>query len=63
MLNILNKITHINKETIKMCIWFVESGYNVRKPETQESSKEYEERMEWKKIEKHLEDVRCDLIK
>jgi hypothetical protein len=63
MLNVLNKITHINKETIKMCIWFVESGYNVRKPETQESSKEYEERMEWKKIEKHLEDVRCDLIK
>ena len=63
MLSILNKITYIDKETIKMCIWFVESGYNVRKPETQQSSKEYEERNEWKKIEKHLEDVRCDMIK
>ena len=56
-------MTYIDKETIKMCIWFVESGYNVRKPETQMSSKEYEERIEWKKIEKHLEEVRCDMIK
>jgi hypothetical protein len=63
MLSILNKMTYIDKETIKMCIWFVESGYNVRKPETQQSSKEYEERNEWKKIEKHLEEVRCDMIK
>jgi hypothetical protein len=63
MLNILNKLTFINRETIKMCIWFVESGYNIRKPDTQASSKEYEERNEWKKIEKYLEDVRCDLIK
>ena len=62
MLNILNKLTFINRETIKMCIWFVESGYNIRKPDTQASSKEYEERNEWKKIEKYLEDVRCDLI-
>jgi hypothetical protein len=63
MLNILNKLTFINKETIKHCIWFVESGYNIRKPDTQASSKEYEERNEWKKIEKYLENVRCDLIK
>lgn len=63
MLNTLNRYTYIDKDTIKMCIWFVESGYNVRKPDTQESSKEYEERSEWKKIEKYLEDVRCDLIK
>ena len=63
MLNTLNKLTHINKDTIKMCIWFVESGYNVRKPETQASSKEYEKRNEWKRIEKYLEEVRCDLIK
>jgi len=63
ILSILNKMTYIDKETIKMCIWFVESGYNVRKPETQASSKEYEERNEWRKIEKHLKDVRCDMIK
>jgi len=62
MLDTLNKLTHINKDTIKMCIWFVESGYNIGKPETQASSKEYEERNEWKRIEKYLEEVRCDLI-
>jgi hypothetical protein len=63
MLNTLNRITYIDKETIKKCIWFVESGYNVRKNDTILSSKEYEERNEWKKIEKHMDDVRCDLIK
>jgi len=63
MLSILNKLTFINKDTIKMFIWNVESGYNVRKPYTQESSKEYEEKFEWKKIEKHIEHVRCNLIK
>jgi hypothetical protein len=63
MLNTLNRITYIDKETIKMSIWFVESGYNVRKPDTKESSRIYEERNEWKKIEKYLEDVRCELIK
>jgi hypothetical protein len=63
ILNILNKLTFINKETIKHCIWFVESGYNTRKQYTIDSSKEYEERNEWKKIEKHLENVRCELIK
>lgn len=62
MLNILNRITYIDKETIKMCIWYVESGYNVRKYDTIECSKMYEERNEWKKIEKHLEDVRYELI-
>ena len=63
MLNTLNRITYIDKETIKKCIWFVESGYNVRKNDTILSSKEYEERNEWKKIEKHMDDVRCELIK
>jgi hypothetical protein len=47
--NTLNRITYIYKETIKMSIWFVESGYNVRKPDTKESSRIYEERIEWKK--------------
>jgi hypothetical protein len=62
MLSILNRLTHIEKETIKQCIWFVDSGYNIRKEETIESSKLYEERSEWKKIEKHIDDVRFHLI-
>ena len=39
MLNTLNRITYIDKETIKKCIWFVESGYNVRKYDTIYNSK------------------------
>ncbi len=39
----VNKKTGIEKETIKMCIWFAESGYNVRKIETQDHSSEYKE--------------------
>ncbi len=62
MLNILSRITKIDKQIIKECIWFVESGYNVRKPLTIECSKSYEERSEWKKIECCLDDVRSDII-
>jgi hypothetical protein len=62
MLHTLNKLTHIDKDTIKMCIWFVESGYNVRKPETQVASEQYASSVEWKKIEKHLEDVRYQML-
>jgi hypothetical protein len=62
MLHTLNKLTHIDKDTIKKCIWFVESGYNVRKPETQVASEQYACSVEWKKIEKHLEDVRYQML-
>lgn len=62
MLYTLNKLTYINKETIKMCIWFAKSGYNVRKPETQVLAQEYQKKPEWKKIEKHLDEVRRSLI-
>jgi hypothetical protein len=62
MLTTLSRITKIEKEIIKKCIWFVESGYNIRKCETIESSKLYEERMEWRKIECYLDDIRNDLI-
>lgn len=62
MLTMLNKMTKIDKETIKTFIWVVDSGYNARKLETHLSSFEYERRHEWKKIEKHLDDVRYDLI-
>jgi hypothetical protein len=62
MLNTLSKITKIDKQIIKECIWFVESGYNIRKCETIKSSKMYEERREWKKIECYLDDIRNELI-
>jgi hypothetical protein len=63
MLSILSKLTFIDKETIKTFIWHVESGYNIRKLDTQVLSKEYIEKPTWIKIEKYLEQVRCDLIK
>ncbi len=63
MLNMLSKSTFLNKDVIKQHIWFVESGYNYRKPETQESSKLYEANIEWKKIEKYLDETRYLLIK
>jgi len=62
ILNTLSKITNIDKDTIKMCIWFVESGYNSRKYDTIKNSKMYEERKEWKIIEKYLDDIRSDII-
>ena len=63
MLTILSKMTEINKELIKELIWFAESGYNIRKPFTLETSKIYEERREWRKIQICLDDVREELIK
>jgi len=63
MLSMLNKITAIRSDIIKEHIWFVESGYNVRKPDTILSSKEYGGKNEWKKIEENLENVRYELIK
>ncbi len=62
MLHTLNKLTHIDKDAIKMCIWFVESGYNVRKPKTQDASKQYASSVEWKKIKNHIEDVRYQML-
>jgi len=63
MLTILSKMTEISKDLIKEFIWFTESGYNIRKPLTIESSKQYEERREWKKIQRCLDDVREELCK
>lgn len=63
MLTILSRMTEINKDLIKEFIWFTESGYNIRKPFTIESSKQYEERREWRKIQRCLDNVREELIK
>ena len=62
MLHTLSKLTQIDKEIIKKCIWFVDSGYNIRKCETIANSKLYEERKEWKVIQRYIDDVRSDLI-
>jgi hypothetical protein len=59
MLHMLQQKTHLPKDTIKEYIWFVESGYNIRKPELHA---EYKCSTVWTKIEKHLEDVRYELI-
>ena len=63
MLVILSRMTEINKDLIKEFIWFIESGYNIRKPFTIESSKLYEERREWRKILIYLDDIREEMIK
>jgi hypothetical protein len=62
MLTILSSLTYINKDLIKEFIWFVESGYNIRKSFTIQSSKQYEERREWDKISSCLDSIREDLI-
>ena len=62
MLNLLSRLTHMNKDLIKEFIWFVESGYNIRKVVTIESSKQYEERKEWRQISSCLNSIREDLI-
>jgi hypothetical protein len=63
MLGMLSRMTMVNKEKVKEFIWNVESGYNIRKQETIDQSKMYEDRNEWKKIEKCIEDVRCELVR
>jgi len=62
LLNDISRMIGLEKEVVKEFIWFVESAYNRRKPETIEDSKRYEERREWKKIERVLEDVRMQFI-
>ena len=62
LLNDISRMTGLEKELIKEFIWFVESAYNRRKPRTMEDSKRYEERKEWKKIDRFLEDVRMQFI-
>jgi len=62
MLPILSRMTQLEKDLIKEFIWYAESGYNIRKPFTLESSKKYIERREWHRISSCLESVREDLI-
>ncbi len=62
MLVKISGLTFLKKEIIKELIWFVESGYNIRKKHTIVNSKLYEEKKEWNQIEKVLNDVRKEYI-
>jgi hypothetical protein len=62
LLTQLQKRTQIDQEIIQSCIWFAESGVNVRKPLTLQQSEEYRQKPEWKKIEPHLDSLRESLV-
>ena len=61
MLTSLYNLTKINKQIIKECIWFAESGYNRRKPPTMEMSEKYKQGREYQIIELHLDKVRSEV--
>jgi hypothetical protein len=61
MLTSIHKMTGIDKQLIKECIWFSESGYNNRKQYTIEMAEKYREKKEYIAIAKHLNNVRCCL--
>ena len=62
MITNLVKLTNLDNNDIKQYIWFVESGVNIRKPETIEKSREYVEKEYWKIIKSKLPRVRCSLM-
>lgn len=61
MLSVLHKSTGIDKQTIKDCIWFSESAYNIRKQYTMDASVKYKERQEYHAICTHLSILRASL--
>lgn len=62
LLTQLQKRTGLAQDVIQSCIWFAESGVNVRKPLTLQQSEEYQQTPEWKKIELHLDGIRESLV-
>ena len=62
LLNILSRLTFINKDVLREIIWHAESAYNFRKSFTIVDSEAYKERTEWRTIEKHLKTVRDQLF-
>ena len=63
MIQSLVKQTNLDNNDIKQIIWFVESGVNIRKPDTLEKSREYSEKDYWRIIKSKLSRVRYNLIK
>jgi hypothetical protein len=58
----LVKQTNLDNNDIKEFIWFIDSGLNIRKPETIEKSREYSEKEYWKIIKSKLPRIRCSII-
>ena len=58
----LVKQTNLDNNDIKEFIWFVDSGLNIRKPETIEKSREYSDKEYWKNIKSKLPRVRYSII-
>jgi hypothetical protein len=63
MITSLFKLTKIDKQLIKDCIWVAESGYNRRKPHTVEMSEKYKKGKEYQIIELHLDKIRSECVK
>jgi hypothetical protein len=57
MLTMLEKQTNIDKQIIKECIWFVESGLNIRKQNTIDNSELYKNEY-WNIIKSKINNVR-----
>lgn len=62
MIIMLVKQTNLDNNEIKECIWFVESGVNIRKPNTIENSREYSKKECWRIIKSKLGRVRYNLL-
>jgi hypothetical protein len=58
MLTILEKQTNIDKMTLKKCIWFAESGINIRKQYTIENAERHISASNWNLIKHKLSIVR-----
>jgi hypothetical protein len=62
MIAMLVKQTNLDNNHIKDCIWFVESGLNIRKPDTIDKSSKYSKKECWKIIKSKLGRVRYNLL-
>ena len=62
MIKTLVKQTNLDNNDIKECIWFVESGVNIRKSYTIDNSRKYTQKELWKIIKSKLWRVRYNLI-
>jgi len=62
MLESIHKKTRIDKSFIKTCIWFAESGFNIRKQYTIDLSEEYKNKREYPLLVPHLEQFRLTYL-
>ena len=62
LIPVLNRRTNILSKTIKEYIWKVDSGVNIRKPDTMASSKTLSQHFIWKQISPHLQKERKKIL-